>query len=81
VNVTYDSTAGTLASGVMNFTLPNGGAARFFLAGGVAANATTTPATVAVAPTEVAGSFALTAADPAETAVTMVIAGAGAGVR
>jgi hypothetical protein len=81
INVTYDSTAGTLASGVLTFTLPGGGSARFFLAGGVAADATTTPATVAVAPTEVAGSFALTATDPNEAGVTMVVTGAGGGLR
>ena len=57
------------------------GSAKFFLAGGVAADSTTTPATVAVAPTEVAGSFVLTAADPNEAAVTMVVAGAGGGRR
>lgn len=81
INVTYDSTAGTLASGVFTFTMPGGGSAKFFLAGGVAADSTTTPATVAVAPTEVAGSFVLTAADPNEAAVTMVVAGAGGGRR
>lgn len=81
INVVYDSTAGTLASGVLTFTLPNGGTAKFFLAGGQAADSTTTPATAAVAPTEVAGSFSLTAADPNEAAVTMVITGAGAGRR
>ena len=83
INLTYDSTAGTLASGVLTFTLPNGGSARFFLAGGVAAvpATATTPAIVAVAPLEVAGSFALTAADPNEAGVTMVIAGAGGGLR
>jgi hypothetical protein len=81
INVTYDSTAGTLASGVFAFTLPNGGSARFFLAGGVAADSTTTPATVAVAPTEVAGSFALTATDPNEAGVTMVVTGSGGGLR
>lgn len=81
INVTYDATAGTLASGVFTFTMPGGGSAKFFLAGGVVADSTTTPATVAVAPTEVAGSFVLTAADPNEAAVTMVVAGAGGGLR
>jgi len=81
INLTYNSTAGTLASGVLTFALPNGGSARFFLAGGQAANSTATPPTTAIAPTEVGGSFALTAADPNEAGVTMVLAGAGAGVR
>ena len=76
-DVTYDSTAGTLASGVFSFTLPNGGTARFFLAGGAAAAGTT----AAVPPTEVAGSFALSPADPNEAGVTMVLAGAGGGFR
>ena len=81
INVTYNSTAGTLAAGVLTFTLPGGGTAKFFLAGGRVADPSTTPATAAIAPTEVAGSFSLTAADPNEAAVTMVLAGAGGGVR
>jgi hypothetical protein len=81
INAVYDSTAGTLASGVLTFALPGGGTAKFFLAGGVAADPATTPATVAVAPIEAAGSFSLTAADPNEAGVTMVIAGAGSGLR
>jgi hypothetical protein len=81
INVTYNSTAGTLASGVFTFTLPGGGTAKFFLAGGVVANSTTTPATAAVAPTEVAGSFVLTATDPNEAGVTMAVTGAGGGTR
>jgi len=81
INVTYDSIAGTLASGVFTFTLPGGGTAKFFLAGGAAANPAATPATVAVAPTETAGSFSLTATDPNEAGVTMVIAGSGGGLR
>jgi hypothetical protein len=81
LDLTYDSTAGTIASGVISFTLPNGGSARFFLAGGRAADPAATPPTIAVPPTEVAGSFALTAADPNEAAVTMVIAGGGGGLR
>lgn len=79
INVTYDSTAGTLASGVLTFTLPGGGTAKFFLAGGRVAD--TANNVTAIAPTEVAGSFALTAADPNETTVTMVLAGAGGGLR
>ena len=81
ISATYNSTAGTIAAGVMSFTLPGGGSAKFFLAGGRHADNTTTPATAAVAGTEVAGSFALTAADPNEAAVTMVLAGAGGGLR
>ena len=77
INVTYDSTAGTLAAGVFSFTLPGGGSARFFLAGGAVASGST----AALAPTEVAGSFALTATDPNEAGVTMVLAGAGGGPR
>src|SRR5688572_7664923 len=80
INVTYDSTAGTLASGVLTFTLPGGGSAKYFLAGGAAAT-TGTNATAAIPPTEVAGSFSLTAADPNEAGVTMVLAGAGGGLR
>ncbi len=79
INVTYNSTAGTLASGVLTFTLPNGGSAKYFLAGGTAAD--TANNVTAVAPIEVAGSFVLTAADPNEAAVSMVIAGAGSGTR
>jgi len=77
INLTYESTAGTIASGVATFTLPGGGSARFFLAGGLPASGST----AAVPPTEVAGSFVLTAADPNETAVTMVIAGSGGASR
>jgi hypothetical protein len=83
ITATYDSTAGTLASGVLAFTLPGGGSAKFFLAGGAAAvpASGSTLATLAVAPVEVAGSFSLSAADPNEAGVTMVIAGAGGGLR
>lgn len=77
ITATYNSTVGTLSSGVFTFTLPGGGSAKFFLAGGAVATSTT----VAVAPTEVGGSFSLTAADPNEAAVTMAIAGGGAGLR
>ncbi len=77
LDVTYDSTSGTIAAGVMTFALPGGGSARFFLAGGQAAAGST----AAIPPTEVAGSFALTAADPNDTGVTMIIAGAGGGAR
>jgi hypothetical protein len=77
LSATYDSVAGTIASGVWSFTLPGGGTARFFLAGGQAASGST----AAVPATEVAGSFALSAADPNEAAVTMVIAGSGGGLR
>jgi hypothetical protein len=83
LSATYDSTAGTLAAGVLTFTLPGGGSAKFFLAGGAAeipASSGTT-ATAAVAPLEVAGSFSLTAVDPNEAGVTMVLAGAGGGLR
>ncbi len=66
VPLTFDGT-GTLAAGVASFTLPGGGTARFFLAGPSAA--------------EIAGSFTLTAADPNEAAVTMTLAGSGAGKR
>lgn len=79
-NATYNSTAGTLASGVVTFTLPDGGSAKFFLAGGAEATTGTTP-TAAVAPTEIAGTFLLSAADPNEAGVTMVFAGAGGGRR
>jgi hypothetical protein len=72
IDLTYDSTAGTIAGGVLTFTLPGGGSARFFLAGGNTAND--------LAP-EVAGSFRLTAADPNEAGVTMVIAGSGGARR
>ena len=67
INLTYDSTAGTIASGVMSFTLPGGGTARFFLAG--------------TAASEVGGTLALSAADPNEAAVTMVVAGSAGGRR
>ena len=77
INVTYDSSAGTLAAGVVTFTLPGAGSGKFFLAGGAVASGST----VAVAPTEVAGSFALTAADPNEAGVTMVVSGSGGGLR
>jgi hypothetical protein len=77
ISVTYDSTAGTIASGVWTFTLPGSGSARFFLAGGQVASGTT----AVVPPTEVAGSFMLTAADPNEAGVTMVLAGSGGGFR
>jgi len=80
ITATYDSTAGTLASGVVTFTLPGGGSAKFFLAGGAEATTGSSP-TVAVAPTEIAGSFSLTAADPNEAGVTMVLAGSGGGFR
>jgi hypothetical protein len=66
VPLTYEGT-GTLAAGVVSFTLPGGGTGRFFLAGPAAA--------------EIAGSFVLTAADPKEAAVTMTLAGSGAGRR
>jgi hypothetical protein len=81
INVTYDSTSGTLASGVLTFALPNGGSARFFLAGGRALDTAPDPDLAAIAPTEVAGSFALTAADPNEAGVTMVLAGSGGAFR
>ena len=77
LSATYDSTAGTIASGVASFTLPGSGTARFFFAGGAAASGST----AAVPATEVAGSFSLTAADPNEGAVTMVLAGSGGGLR
>jgi hypothetical protein len=64
--LTYDGT-GTLAAGIASFTLPGGGTARFFMAGPLAA--------------EIAGSFTLTATDPKEAAVTMTLAGSGAGKR
>lgn len=66
VPLTFDGT-GTLAAGVASFTLPGGGTARFFMAGPSAA--------------EIAGSFTLTVADPKEAAVTMTLAGSGAGRR
>ena len=69
--------AGTIAGGVWTFTLPGGGSARFFLAGGQAASGST----AAILATEVAGSFVLTAADPNEAGVTMVLAGSGGGAR
>lgn len=72
VTLTYNSTAGTISGGVLTFTLPGGGTARFFLAGGNTAND--------LAP-EVAGAFRLTAADPNEAGVTMVIAGSGGARR
>ena len=83
LKVTYDSTAGTLAGGVVTFTLPGGGTAKFFLAGGAEAVAatSTTAAVAAVPPLEIAGSFTLTAADPNDATVTMVVAGAGGGLR
>jgi hypothetical protein len=77
LSATYNSTAGTLASGVATFTLPGGGSARFFLAGGAVA----TGSTAVIPATEIAGSFSLTAADPNEAAVTMVLAGSGGGFR
>ena len=77
ISLTYNSTAGTIASGVITFTLPGGGSAKFFLAGGQPS----TSSTVAVPANELAGSFVVTAADPNEAAVTMVIAGAGGGLR
>jgi hypothetical protein len=77
LSATYNSTAGTITAGVASFTLPGGGSARFFLAGGIAATAST----AAIPATEVAGSFSLTAADPNEAAVTMVLAGSGGGFR
>jgi len=72
ITLTYDSTAGTIAGGVLTFTLPGNGTARFFLAGGNGENDLAT---------EVAGAFRLTAADPNEAGVTMVIAGSGGGRR
>lgn len=77
LSVTYNSTAGTIASGVLTFALPGAGTAKFFLAGGLAASGTT----AAIPATEVGGSFSLTAADPNEAAVTMVVAGSAAGTR
>lgn len=80
INVTYNSTAGTLAAGVVTFTLPGGGSAKYFLAGGKEATTGDNP-TAAIPPTEVAGSFTLTAADPNEAAVTVIVSGAGGGAR
>jgi hypothetical protein len=77
ISLTYNSTVGTIASGVITFTLPGGGSAKFFLAGGQPS----TSSTAASPATELAGSFVVTAADPNEAAVTMVIAGAGGGFR
>jgi hypothetical protein len=80
LDLSYNSTAGTIAAGVATFTLPGGGSAKFFLTGGQAATTGSSP-TAAIPATEVGGSFSMTAADPGEAGVTMVISGAGGGLR